>query len=62
MNFITLLILVFIILAAGALFWWAVQRLALPEPFKTVVLLIIGLVALALLYNFIAGGHVPVFR
>jgi hypothetical protein len=51
-------VLIFIILAAFALVWWGVQRLAIPEPIKTVVLVILGLVALVLIYNFIAGGGV----
>ena len=54
------LVLIFIVLAGFALVWWGVNRFALPEPIKTVVLVIIGLVALVMIYNFVAGGGMHV--
>lgn len=53
----TTLILILVLLAAFALVWWGVSRLTLPEPVKTVILVILGLVALAIIYNSVAGGH-----
>lgn len=53
----TTLILILVLLASFALIWWGVSRLTLPEPIKTVILVILGLIALALIYNSVAGGH-----
>ncbi len=52
----TTLALIFVVLAAFALAWWGIGRLGLPEPIKTVVLVLLGLFALILIYNFVAGG------
>ena len=52
----TTLILVLILLGAFALVWWGVNRMAVPEPIKTIVLVILGLIALAIIYNAVAGG------
>jgi len=49
------LVLIFIILAAFALVWWGIGRLAVPEPIKTVVLVILGLAALVTIYNYVAS-------
>lgn len=59
----TTLVFVIIILAAFALVWWAIQRLAVPEPVKTVVLVILGLVMLYFVWQFVAsGGRLPALR
>jgi divalent metal cation (Fe/Co/Zn/Cd) transporter len=50
------LVVLLILLAAFALIWWGISRLALPEPIKTVVLVIIGLIALVFIYQLV-GGH-----
>lgn len=55
---ITTLIILFFGLAAFALVWWGISRLALPEPVKTVVLVMIGLVALWFLYNLFVGHSI----
>lgn len=52
----TTLILVLILLAAFALVWWGVSTLTIPQPVKTVILVILGLIALAIIYNAVAGG------
>ena len=52
----TTAILVLILLAAFALIWWGVGRMAVPEPIKTIVLVILGLIALGIIYNAVAGG------
>lgn len=50
------ILLIFIILAGFSLVWWGISRLAIPEPIKTVVLVILGIIALFMIYNFVAGG------
>ena len=50
------LIGLFILLAVLALIWWGISRLGIPEPIKTVVLVIVGLLALLWLYQTFAGG------
>lgn len=56
------LLAVFIFLAAVSLIWWGISRLTLPEPVKTVVLVILGLIILYAVYQFIAGGHLVALR
>jgi hypothetical protein len=56
----TQLILILIILAAFALVYWGVQQLTLPQPMKVLILVIIGLVGLAMIYNFVGGGHIRI--
>lgn len=53
---ISSLIGLFILLAVLALVWWGVSRLGIPEPIKTVGLVIVGLFALFWLYQTFAGG------
>lgn len=50
------MIAVIIILAAFALLWWGINQLTLPPPFKVVILVVLGLIGLAFLYNMFAGG------
>lgn len=50
------ILLLLILLAAFSLVWWGVNRMAVPEPIKTIVLVILGLIALLFIYNMIAGG------
>jgi hypothetical protein len=57
--FVTL-ILAIILLAGFALVWWGVSQLTLPQPVKIVILVILGLLALAFIYNIVAGGHLSV--
>lgn len=60
---ITTLILILILLAAFSLVWWGVGRLTLPEPIKTIVLVLMGLVALLFIYQVAVGGwHAPILR
>lgn len=53
---ITTLILIILILAAFSLLWWAVNALALPQQVKVVVLVILGLLALVVIWNFVQSG------
>jgi hypothetical protein len=50
------LIVVFIILAAFALLYWGMTQLTLPPTIKTVLIVILGLIALLFIYNMFAGG------
>ena len=54
------MIAVIIILAAFSLLWWGVNALALPQPIKVVILVVLGLIGLAFLYNMFAGGGMGV--
>jgi len=50
------LIVVFIILAAFALLYWGMTQLTLPPTIKTVLIVIMGLIALLFIYNIFAGS------
>lgn len=52
---IHLLLTLLFVLAAASLVWWGISRMAVPEPFKTVVLVIVGLVLLYWLWGAFAG-------
>lgn len=51
------LLLIFIILAAFALVYWGMTQLPLPPVVKTVLIVVMGLLALIFIYNSLAGGH-----
>ena len=53
---IVTILLLLILLAAFSLIWWGVNRMAVPEPIKTIVLVILGLLALLAIYNMVAGN------
>jgi heme A synthase len=50
------LIVLFIIIAVFALVYWGMTQLPLPPVVRTVVIVIMGLVALLFIYNMFAGG------
>jgi hypothetical protein len=50
------LITIFIILAAFALVYWGMSQLTLPPTIKVVIVVIMGLIALAFIWNLFAGG------
>jgi len=52
----------FFILCVGALLWWGVSRLTLPEPIKTIALVMIGLVLLFLLWGLFTGHGAIIAR
>lgn len=52
------IITLFILLAVFALVYWGVNALALPQPVKVVIIVIMGLVALVFIYNMFGGGNV----
>jgi hypothetical protein len=52
---IVTILLLLILLAAFSLVWWGVNRMAVPEPIKTIVLVILGLLALLFIFNMVSG-------
>lgn len=50
------LILVFIVIAAFALIYWGMTQLTLPPNVKTVLIVLMGLIALAFIYQAMTGG------
>jgi heme A synthase len=52
------LIGIFIIVAVFALIYWGMTQLPLPPVVRTVIVVIMGLVALLFIYNMFAGGSV----
>jgi F0F1-type ATP synthase assembly protein I len=63
MNLISLLITVIIVGLIFGLIWWIVHQLPLPAPFKMVVEVLVGLIAVVFLLSLLFGGiNLPVFR
>jgi hypothetical protein len=59
----TTLFLILVIVAAFSLLWWGFGRMSIPEPFKTVLLVGLGLLGLWFIYTMVVnGGHVPALR
>ncbi len=58
--FTTLLYVLFVV-AAFSLIYWGFTRMALPEPVKTILMVVLGLVGLWLLWSLIASGGHPVW-
>ncbi len=44
--------------AVLAVVWWGVNRLSVPEPIKTVVLVVMALIGLFVLWQLVMGGGV----
>ena len=40
----------------AALLWWGFTRLSIPEPIKTIVMVVVGLVLLFMLWSMFSGG------
>lgn len=56
------LILLFILVAAFALVYWGMTALPLPPTVRTVIIVIMGLIALVFLYNMFASGGPGLLR
>jgi heme A synthase len=50
------LILLFIIVAAFALVYWGMTALPLPPVVRTVIIVVMGLIALVFIYNMFSGS------
>jgi hypothetical protein len=50
------LIVLFIIVAAFALVYWGMTAMPLPPVVRTVIIVVMGLIALLFIYNMVAGG------
>lgn len=57
MNIFPVFFMVLLLLAAFSLVWWGVNAMALPQQVKVPVLVILGLLALWLIYEFVVVGH-----
>ena len=55
-HMIIVMLEVLFILAAFSLLWWGIGRMAVPEPIKTIVLVVFGLVALWFLWTLTIGA------
>lgn len=52
------LVLLFLVVAAFALVYWGMTRLPLPPTVQTVIIVLMGLIALAFIYNMFVGGGI----
>jgi hypothetical protein len=59
---ISAIIWLLVLLAIFSLVWWGVNRLAVPEPVKTIVLVIIGIIGLLYIAKLFLGGAGPLLR
>jgi hypothetical protein len=50
------LIVLFILVAAFALVYWGMTSLPLPPVVRVVIIVVMGLIALAFIYNMFSGG------
>lgn len=55
MNFMTLIYILFVI-AGFSLVYWALMQFTLPQPLKVILIVVMGLIGLAILWNLLAGG------
>lgn len=51
-----LLITLLVLVVAIAIVWWALSQAPIPAPFRWIVNLVIALVALVVLFEFVAPG------
>lgn len=54
--YVGLVMTLLFICAFFAVVWWGISRMAVPEPAKTIVLVIVALIALFVLWQMFAGG------
>jgi len=57
MAVIPMLVVLLFVVAAFALIWWGFSRVAIPEPIKTIILVIVGLIMLYVLYSAVVAHH-----
>lgn len=50
------IILLFVLVAAFALVYWGMTALPLPPVVRTVIIVVMGLIALVFIYNMFVGG------
>ena len=51
------IIVLFFLLAVFALVYWGMTQLPLPPVVRTVIIVLMGLIALYYVYGMFAGGH-----
>lgn len=59
-HIVTMLVVLLFIVAAFSLLWWGLSRMAIPEPIKTILLVIVGLIMLYVLYSAFTTQHLPI--
>lgn len=63
MNLINLIVTIIVIALVFGLVWWVLSQMPLPEPFRMVVNVLIGLLAVVILLGLLFGGvSVPLIR
>lgn len=55
-SFVNLVIQLLFVCAFFGIAWWALNRFTVPEPIKTIVLVILALIALFVLWQMFSGG------
>ncbi len=53
-GFIGPLVTLLFLCAAAYIIWWGFSKIALPEPFRTLILVVVGLVFLFVLWQVLA--------
>jgi heme A synthase len=62
MDLIGLLVTIVILALVFYLIYWIIGQIPLPDPFKTIILVIVGLIAVILLLGMLFGSiNVPRF-
>lgn len=56
MSVLITLITLLILLAVVAIAWWAIQQMALPQPFRIIAVLVIAVLAIVVLLNYLPAG------
>jgi hypothetical protein len=56
MDLIGLLVTIVVLALVFYLIYWIIGQIPMPEPFKTVVLVVVGLIAVILLLSILFGG------
>jgi len=63
MNLVNLFITVLVLALVFGLVWWILGQIPIPEPFRMVVNVIIGIIAVLVLLGLVFGGvNLPLIR
>ena len=63
MNLVNLLVTVLILALIFSLVWWVLGQMPMPEPFRMVVNVILGIICVLVLLGLLFGGiSVPTLR
>jgi len=56
MNLINLLVTIIVIALIFGLVWWVLGQMPLPEPFRMVINVVLGLICILVLLGLVFGG------